>query len=64
MNLTQVKQKAKEVGVKPVGMKKGDLIKAIQAKEGSFPCYGTAEFSCDQLDCCFRDDCLPKGKRC
>ena len=34
------------------------LIKTIQIKKGNTPCYQTEVSSCDQTDCCWRDDCL------
>ncbi|MBI5345069.1 MAG: SAP domain-containing protein, partial [Deltaproteobacteria bacterium] len=37
------------------------LVRAIQTKEGNFPCFGTAEVYCDQLNCSFRDDCLSRN---
>ena len=39
-------------------MKKEDLIRAIQEKEGNFPCFGSAMEHCSQEDCCWREDCL------
>ena len=60
MNLTQIRKKAKKLKVNPKGLKKADLIKAIQKVEGNFECFGTAEGSCDQLKCCWRNDCLNK----
>ena len=39
---------------------KDNLVHAIQTAEGNFPCFGTAKDYCDQLVCCFRDNCLPK----
>ena len=58
MNLTEVKSKAKEVGVSVGKMKKPDLIRAIQVAEGNTDCFETPEGSCDQESCCFRNDCL------
>ena len=58
MTLAEIKTKAKSLGVKPGKMKKVELIHAIQLAEGNFDCFGKAGGSCDQMDCCFRDDCL------
>jgi hypothetical protein len=41
-------------------MKKEVLIRSIQSAEGNSHCFGTAKDYCDQLRCCFRDDCLSK----
>ena len=60
MNIEKVREKAKVLGIKPHGMKKLDLIREIQKKEGNFPCFGTATDYCDQSDCCFREDCIGK----
>lgn len=62
MQLTELRKMAKNVGVKvPVGkVKMLEVVRQIQAAEGNFPCYGTADGYCDQLGCCFRSDCLIK----
>lgn len=60
--MNEIRDKARALDIKaPVGMKKLDLIRAIQVKEGNFPCFGTAIDYCDQTCCCFRDDCLAKA---
>lgn len=58
MKMTDVKRKAKELGVKPGKIRKADLIRSIQAKEGNVPCYQTGLDSCDQTNCCWMSDCL------
>jgi hypothetical protein len=59
MTLKQVKEIAKEKGVKVGNMKKENIIRAIQRTEGNFDCFGTATAGvCDQLNCLWRDDCL------
>ena len=58
MKMTEVKEKAKTIGLKSGKMKKADLIQAIQAKEGNSPCFGTGMDNCDQPACCWKDDCL------
>lgn len=61
MDMADIRKKAKDAGIKTaVGMKKLELIRAIQAKEGNFPCFGTADDYCDQLSCLYREDCLAK----
>ena len=62
MTLTEIKTKAKGLGVKPGKMKKIELIHAIQLAEGNFDCFGRAGGDCDQMACCFRDDCLGTAK--
>jgi hypothetical protein len=58
MKAEEIKEKAKELGIKVSRMKKDDLIKAIQKAEGNYECFGTAIDDCDQLNCCWKDDCL------
>ena len=57
MKMQEVRKMAKKLGLKTCGMKKVDLIRAIQSEEGNIPCYQTEVSSCDQTDCCWRDDC-------
>jgi hypothetical protein len=58
MKITQIREKAKGLGIDPGNMKKTELIHAIQRAEGNTPCYGTAQGWCQYEDCCFRGDCL------
>lgn len=59
MKMNEVKEKAKQMGIKPGKMSKTELIRTIQTQEGNFPCYQTAgESRCDQEQCCWSDDCL------
>ncbi len=58
MNVAQIKKMAQNKGIKPGKMRKADLIRAIQTEEGNFPCFASATEQCDQLDCCWREDCL------
>ena len=58
MKMTDVKRKAKELGVKSGKMRKADLIRSIQAKEGNSLCFQIGLDSCDQTNCCWRTDCV------
>ena len=58
MTVKALQKLAKELGIKPAGLRKGELIKSIQRTEGNFDCFGTAFSYCDQLGCLFREDCL------
>jgi hypothetical protein len=59
MKMQEVREKAKDLGMKNTfGLSKKELIRRIQKAEGNFDCFGTAKDYCDQLQCCFRDDCL------
>ena len=59
MKMKKIRLKAQELGLDAGNMKKKDLIRAIQSTEGNFPCFRTGNDSCDQLNCCWRRDCLP-----
>lgn len=58
MNMNQVKDVARERGVKPGKMKKEDLIRTIQLSEDNPQCFNT-DFSagCGQEECLWRGDC-------
>ncbi|MFA7347917.1 MAG: hypothetical protein WCZ86_09175 [Desulfurivibrionaceae bacterium] len=59
MKMLDIKAKAKDLGISPGKMKKEELIRAIQEREGNFPCFGSAMEHCSQEDCCWREDCMP-----
>ncbi len=58
MNMTMIKEVAKNRGIKPGRMKKEELIRVIQEQEGNPQCYNT-NFSaeCGQPECLWREDC-------
>lgn len=60
MRLSEIEKKARNLGVRDTWkFSKRDLIKTIQRNEGNFSCFGTSiNGSCDQLACCWRNDCL------
>ena len=63
MKMNEIREKAKAFGIKVMATtKKADLIRQIQKVEGNYDCFGTAKDNCDQLECCFREDCLPSIK--
>ena len=62
MNMTEIRAKAKELGIQAGRMGKGDLIRTIQTREGNFPCFGTAKDYCSEELCCWREECLPSVK--
>ncbi len=63
MKTKKIRQKAAELGLEAGDMKQVDLIRNIQIKEGNFPCFGTGRESCDQINCCWRGDCLSTEQR-
>lgn len=58
MKITEIKQKAKALGINCGKMKKAELIHAIQRAEGNNPCFGSSNGHCQYTDCCFIQDCL------
>lgn len=58
MTIKEIRERAKQKGIKPGKMKKIELIRTIQTEEGNYPCYNTATSFCDQTACCWREDCL------
>ena len=58
MNMSEIKMKAKGLGINPGKMKKADLIHIIQKTEGNTPCYGLSNGDCPYIECCFMADCL------
>jgi len=60
--MADVRKKAQKLGLNALGVQKPHLIRAIQAAEGNTACFSTGRETCDQLACCWREDCLPKGR--
>ncbi len=59
MTLKEIKDMAKEKGVKVGKMKKDEIIRSIQKAEGNFDCFGSAASGeCTQEACLWRPDCL------
>jgi hypothetical protein len=58
MKVTDIKIKAKTLGINPGKLKKAELIIAIQKAEKNTPCFGTGTPACPQMDCCWRTDCI------
>ena len=59
MTVKELQKMAKGLGIKAGGLRKNELIREIQKKEGNFDCFATATEYCAQVDCLYRDDCLP-----
>jgi len=58
MTIRELQRMARRFGINTGGLKRFDLIKAIQGAEGNVACFGTATASCDQKNCLFREECL------
>ncbi|MBN2644696.1 MAG: SAP domain-containing protein [Desulfuromonadaceae bacterium] len=58
MKMDEIRKIAKSMNLKTSGVKKADLIHAIQAAEGNPVCFATATSDqCGQPDCLWREDC-------
>jgi len=64
MKMQEVRDMAKEYGLKTSRMSKVSVIHAIQESEGNFNCFATAyEGDCDQVNCLWREDCFAAAKQ-
>jgi hypothetical protein len=58
MTINELKEIAKQHGIKAGKMKKTDLVRAIQEAEGNTQCFDTgASTVCGQDACLWREDC-------
>ena len=58
MKLDEIKEIAKQHGIKAGKMKKADLIQAIQNAEANEACFESGQVdSCGQAECLWREDC-------
>ncbi|MBP7867809.1 MAG: SAP domain-containing protein [Acidobacteria bacterium] len=58
MRLEEIKKIAQGFGIRPQGMKKGELIRTIQTTEQNIPCYGTERVDhCHETRCLWSGDC-------
>jgi len=58
MNMNQVKEIARDRGVKPGKHKKAELIRLIQSCENNPQCFNTGyALECQQEECLWRGDC-------
>ena len=58
MKLEEIKEIAKQHGIKAGKMKKAELVRAIQLAEQNEPCFETGQASgCGQAECLWRSDC-------
>lgn len=58
MKLDEIKEIAKQHGIKVGRMKKAELVRAIQLAEQNDPCFETGKSDvCGQDTCTWREDC-------
>ena len=61
MKLNTIREIAEKMSIDPGKMNKKELIRTIQEKEGYTPCFKTEPPSCEQFNCCWRDECKPQS---
>lgn len=58
MKLEDIKEIAKQHGIKVGKLKKAELVRAIQLAEGNEVCFETGQAAvCGQAECLWRTDC-------
>ncbi len=60
MTIREIRKRAKALNIKPGKMSKLELVRAIQATEGSAQCFRTGLAECPQTGCCWLEDCIPE----
>lgn len=64
MVMQDIRDIAREYGIKPGKMSKIALVRTIQQTEGNNACYATATSGvCEQAGCLWRDDCFTADKK-
>jgi hypothetical protein len=61
MKIKEVRNRAEALGIASKSTSKAELIHAIQAAEKNPACYQTGRQECPETECCWMDDCIPKG---
>lgn len=64
MVMQEIRDIARDNGIKPGRMSKIMLVRTIQQTEGNYACFATALSSeCEQHGCLWRNDCLAADKK-
>ena len=59
MKFNEIRNMAKGMGINTYGMKKTDVVRAIQREENNIDCYGTQRVDiCNEEACLWRNDCI------
>ena len=58
MKMSDIHEKAKQLGIRKKKMKKADLIREIQKEEGYQQCFQMNGYDCEEDECCWRKECL------
>jgi hypothetical protein len=57
--MKEIRDIARQLGIRSTRMEKAELIRAIQRAEGNVDCFGTAaEEECSQEECLWREECF------
>ena len=59
IKFAEVEVKAKMLGITDPSPNRAELIKQIQRAEGFETCFKTKS-KCDQMACCWREECVKK----
>jgi len=64
MVMQEIRDMARDNGIKPGKMSKLMLVRTIQESEGNTVCFATTVSSgCEQHGCLWRNDCLAADKK-
>lgn len=64
MQMQEIKNIAKDNGIKASRLTKLQLVQEIQKHEGNFTCFGSAiNGECDQIGCIWRSDCFTEARK-
>lgn len=64
MQMQEIRNLAKQHGLKISRQSKINLVRHIQSAEGNFGCFATAiDGVCDQPGCLWRKDCFAAAKK-
>lgn len=64
MKMQEIRDLAKEFGIKTSRMSMVQLVQSIQASEGNFSCFASAvDGVCDQVACKWRDNCFKSARK-
>jgi len=64
MQMQDIRQIAKQHGLKTSRQNKVALVRQIQSAEGNFDCFATAVNGiCDQQNCLWQEDCFAAAKK-
>ena len=64
MVMQEIRDIARNRGIKPGKLSKIMLVRTIQENEGNTLCYATSiSRECEQHDCLWRNDCLAADKK-